>query len=709
MKMQALSIPTIFTSNDKPFAGLALPHIASRVFDTPLMITVEKAEQIMEFLLPRLEGRVPIESDLFKLSETNEYKTVLPNLTFAEVAARNGVEVIRAKQSGPVRVARGDSNKDLGFDILPTTNGNIGVVPVSGTLVQKGAYLRESSGMTSYQGIKTTINNALTDERVSSILIYINSPGGDAFGLFDFAASLRLLAQNESQPKPIFAFTDGVMASAAYAIGSAAARVYAEDISTVGSIGVLQIHRDKSAQNAVQGIKVTYITSGIQKAEGNPDEPLAAEAHARIQARVNKIADKFFSIVSTARAGSDAKVQLSTADIAALQAGVFLGGEAYERKLTDGVRTLRQVVDEMSAEMSARKKGKRTRAAASALAAAPSSADAPSQDQTKQQSSQQASQQSSQPNGGHTIMSQATAQAAAAAAPAVVSLFDGDGNPVSMESVLAGIPQFAQAMTTISNLTTKLEESETARTEQTARVESLLTLQEQKDMMSFVQTRLRGLPVQPAHMASMLLRLKAADSKLYGEFLLTFATIARVFSKDSKITAERGHALVADGRIVHVGEGGVGGRQHVDPKTQVEEFHSENGTVVVELTPQIKEYNAAVSKIATDRGVDEITAMEIVSAEQPELLHAAQASMGSTATRAPAAPDGPGGDVYDPDDVDGGETAADLGLDPNDPAYTAISVTAAEIDDPEMDGALIGAMSGPDVDLLRAAQAAGQK
>ena len=676
-----LSIPSVFTQNDKPYAGFSLPYIASRVLNTPLAITADKAEEVLSFLMPRIEGHTPIEKSLLELNNSGDASSIVSSdLSFAEIAQRNGIAVINAQTTQGTR-ARNDQNRDLGFDLIPTQSGNIAVIPINGVLVQRGAFLRESSGMTSYQGIRTTINNALTDARVSSILMYINSPGGEAYGLFDLASALRLLAQGETQPKPIFAFTDGTMASAAYALGSATSRVYSEAVAVVGSIGVLLVHRDKSAANAASGLTVTYIASGTQKADGNEDTALSQEVRARFQARVDKIAGMFFENVAVARQGADAKVNMSVESIAALQAGVFLGDEAAEKGLTDGVRTLRQVVDEMSLEMQKRKRGERTTGGVSQT-------QAQAQAQAHFQTQPQTQSQSQSPAQGGRIMPNPIIPSTQDQAPAPL-VYDAQGNPVQMDALLSAIPQFAQMSQQLTQLNTKLQDREERLEVQTSRVETLLTTQEQKDMMQLVTTQLRGLPIQPNHLASMFLRLKPLDATLYGEFLTTFTVLARVFNKSNAITQQQGRASAVDaerGILTQVGEGTRGGTHIVDTATQAERFMSEDGTTMLEVTPQIKAFDTAVKKYVVDHGCTELTAIEMVMKNNPEILESAKDSMGAGAASGQM-------QTRVIDDPDAGSGVEDAG-----------GVTAGDILNPEADGAMIGALSGPDVAMLTASE-----
>ena len=78
-----------------------------------------------------------------------------------------------------------------------------------------------------------------------------------------------------------------MMASAAYWIGSAADQIVITPSGEAGSIGVLAVHTEFSGADAAAGIKSTIIKAGAHKAEGNDIEPLAPEAEAYMQKRVD--------------------------------------------------------------------------------------------------------------------------------------------------------------------------------------------------------------------------------------------------------------------------------------------------------------------------------------------------------------------------------------------------------------------------------------
>jgi ClpP class serine protease len=75
------------------------------------------------------------------------------------------------------------------------TSDGIGIVTVTGSLINRGAWVGSSSGETSYEGIKFQVASAAADPKVRSILLDIESPGGEAVGAFEAADAIRAAAK----------------------------------------------------------------------------------------------------------------------------------------------------------------------------------------------------------------------------------------------------------------------------------------------------------------------------------------------------------------------------------------------------------------------------------------------------------------------------------------------------------------------------------
>ncbi len=280
-------------------------HFAERILNAPLLLAPEKAD----ILLHVLEGRIGI-----KLDSTIDLEA--PELS---------------RFVGSATTARGERR-------MSAVEGGVAIIPVLGTLVNRGAWIGARSGLTSYEGLDAQIREAAAASDVKAILLDIDSPGGEALGAFNLAQTI-LEARGQ---KPVVAVVNDMAASAAYAIASAASSIIVSPTSMVGSIGVVMAHMDKSEATAKEGVRPTLIYAGRHKVDGNPYAPLSDGARAEYQGRVNQFYEQF---VAQVEAGRGARF---TADMArGTEARIFMGDEAVQIGMADRVATFSQVLSEL--------------------------------------------------------------------------------------------------------------------------------------------------------------------------------------------------------------------------------------------------------------------------------------------------------------------------------------------------------------------------
>lgn len=131
--------------------------------------------------------------------------------------------------------------------------------------------------------------------------------------------------------KPVYAYADGLCASAAYYLAAATGRVYAPAPATVGSIGVICRHMDWSGFLEKCGVRVTHLTGGAWKAAGNDAEPLTDEVKAYLQQPINELHTMFRADVA-AHMPVDAAAPETWGD-----GQVFLASRAHELGLVTGI------------------------------------------------------------------------------------------------------------------------------------------------------------------------------------------------------------------------------------------------------------------------------------------------------------------------------------------------------------------------------------
>lgn len=227
----------------------------------------------------------------------------------------------------------------------------VGVISVEGSLAHKTGSLEPESGMMGYDGIQEKMSMALSDPKVKTILLNIDSPGGEVSGAFDLA---DFIAQAKTQKK-IVSYAGDTMASAAYLIGSQADAIYASQTASLGSIGVLVAHTDYSKAMENDGVKVTLIHSGEHKVDGSPYEPLADGVKAEIQSEIDSIRGKFAQYAANGR-------KKDKADMMATEARMYPAEAAVSVGLADGVMSFDQLISHLSQPVSrsgdAKPKGK---------------------------------------------------------------------------------------------------------------------------------------------------------------------------------------------------------------------------------------------------------------------------------------------------------------------------------------------------------------
>jgi signal peptide peptidase SppA len=274
-----------------------LPRLAQKIFNTPLAIHPRKAEIVIAALADRLG--------------------------ISQMVHLNGTVINpSAMEDDEYGFAEPGSTPRSGYDMV----GPIAVIDVQGTLVQRLGSLRPWSGMTGYDGLRQNLFMAVNDPSVEAIALNVDSPGGEVAGCFDLVDTIYGLRGE----KPIYAVLAESAYSAAYAIASAADKIYVPRTGGVGSIGVICAHVDLSQALTAAGIKVTFITYGDYKADGHAELPLSEEALARFQADIDVMGELFVETVARNR-------NISAATVRGTKAACFMGANGVALGLADEV------------------------------------------------------------------------------------------------------------------------------------------------------------------------------------------------------------------------------------------------------------------------------------------------------------------------------------------------------------------------------------
>lgn len=302
-------------------------NILGMAFNRPLLITPQKADVIGAVLLQRLDARSGGRSSEQGIEE---FQTFEATTNTDGSVSHHSPRASRFIGAYP----RDEKGKPAPYRV----HEGVAIITIVGSLCNRGAWIGASSGLVSYEGIMHQLSTATADERVKSILLDMQSPGGEAIGCFEVAAAVRKAATQ----KKVVGLVNGMACSAAYAILSGCTERYTTPSGISGSIGVVMMHMDFSRYLANEGVKPTFIHAGAHKVDGNPYEPLRDDVKADLQAEVDQFYDAFVSCVATG-------TRLSEKAIRATEARTYIGEEAVKVGLVDKVATIEEIIEAMTA------------------------------------------------------------------------------------------------------------------------------------------------------------------------------------------------------------------------------------------------------------------------------------------------------------------------------------------------------------------------
>jgi signal peptide peptidase SppA len=224
-----------------------------------------------------------------------------------------------------------------------TLFGNVGIIDVAGELVNTDSWLNSYFGRTSYNTLRNALIEAALHSEVKAIVLNIDSPGGTPNGLADTGSMIQ---QVSASGVPVYSHTGGSMCSAAYWLASATKKIWAGETATVGSIGCISIHTEVTDMMKQDGIKKTVFRAGPEKALGTPFEKLSDEAKAHIDERVTTLNNIFIDNIAKFKA-----ISFDQAKALAANGADFIGVQALNAGLIDGMMTLDGVINKLQAQI----------------------------------------------------------------------------------------------------------------------------------------------------------------------------------------------------------------------------------------------------------------------------------------------------------------------------------------------------------------------
>jgi len=212
--------------------------------------------------------------------------------------------------------------------------GRVAILPIVGPIIPRNGFF--TSGMSSLQSVSYDFNEALNSSEIDSIILNIDSPGGEITGIGDFAK----MVYDAREKKKIVSFVYGWGASAGYWIASAGSEIVIAETGEVGSIGVVSAYTSFKKAREKAGIKEVEIVSS--QSPNKRLDPESKQGQAAIQTIVDDLADVFIGAVAKFRGVTSDEVLENYG-----QGSMFVANAAIENGLADRIGTLEGLVQEL--------------------------------------------------------------------------------------------------------------------------------------------------------------------------------------------------------------------------------------------------------------------------------------------------------------------------------------------------------------------------
>lgn len=228
--------------------------------------------------------------------------------------------------------------------------GRIAKLSVDGAIASGGSSGLFATESYNHEDFLKQIEAIEADERVSGILLEVNSPGG---GVYESAEIANLLNEVRTERDlPMYVSMKNMAASGGYYISAQADKIFATEETVTGSIGVIMSGLNYSGLLEKIGVEDTTIKSGALKDMGSATRPETEQDHAVLQAYIDNAYNRFVKVVSEGRNKSEDEVK-KVAD-----GRIYDGVQAKEAGLvdeigypTDALAAMREDLDLQDAEL----------------------------------------------------------------------------------------------------------------------------------------------------------------------------------------------------------------------------------------------------------------------------------------------------------------------------------------------------------------------
>ena len=233
-----------------------------------------------------------------------------------------------------------DYYEDHSSEIEAKNKGNdaIAVIYAEGSIIDDST-ANDNTISIAPDNIAVKLEKALKTKNLRGIVLRVNSPGGSAL------ASEIIYQTLLKAGVPIYISMSETAASGGYYISMAGNKVFADNATITGSIGVVSmIPKFYNAQNKY-GVTANSISKGKYSDMYNPFTPLTEETKTKISESMLSTYKEFKSRVSANRKIDDTILENYA------QGKIWLGDEAKNIKLVDEIGGLEETINAMARDL----------------------------------------------------------------------------------------------------------------------------------------------------------------------------------------------------------------------------------------------------------------------------------------------------------------------------------------------------------------------
>lgn len=248
-------------------------------------------------------------------------------LLISQASLSSIVSYLESRNEGNMNVEAHASQEPQPIAYNPETK--VGMLSIEGALTYKPTGMEMLCGGTSYTSLLEQAEEMI-EAGAKTIVQYVNSGGGQAYGMSETAQAIRKLA-DENGVK-IVSYVDGVSASAGYGLIVNSDEIIVNPEAEVGSVGVVVKLQNVNEHLKKEGIHTSFVYAGDSKIPYAEDGSFRKEFIADLQTKVDALYESFTAHVAAGR-------NMKQSDVKATQAKMFMANEAIELGLADKAMT----------------------------------------------------------------------------------------------------------------------------------------------------------------------------------------------------------------------------------------------------------------------------------------------------------------------------------------------------------------------------------